>query len=396
MMVDLLSPGFGLAAMLMALATAFVASKWLPVETSGRNVPLDGLRGYMAFGVFLYHSVIWYHYLRTGAWGAPPASVYRPVGDLCVKVFFMITAYLFVGKIIDGKERPIDWLALFVSRALRLTPLYLFAVLALVVMTGVLTHGKLLEPLGALVDHVGQWVAFTMIAVPDINRLPHTWLLIAGVTWTLGYEWLFYLSLPLLALLLRRRVPIATVFICTGLLFWLVAIKPEIFVPWSFVAGALAAVVARSPLAERLRGPGAAVAVLIAVAWTLFAQDVGPAKVLTTLALIIGFTPIACGNPVLGILTNRPALLLGEVSYGLYLLHGLLLSFTFELVLGAPLAKTLSPLQHWAVVAGVGIVLVAVTCVTFRLIERPAMRSARRVTPWLADLGTTLMRRQKA
>jgi len=396
-MTDLLNPGFGLAAMLIALATAFVASRWLSVETGSRNVPLDGLRGYMAFGVFLYHSVIWYDYLRTGAWGPPPASVYRPVGDLCVKVFFMITAYLFVGKIIDAKRRPIDWLALFVSRVLRLTPLYLVAMLALVAMIGVLTQWTLQEPVGALVDHVGHWVAFTMLDAPDVNGLHDTWLLIAGVTWTLGYVWLFYLSLPLLALMLRRRVPVAAVVICTVVVVWLVSIKPDVFMPWSFVSGAAAAVLARtSSIAARLRGRGAGLVVVAAVAWALFAQTIGPAKALTMVALIVGFLPIACGNPVFGLLTNRAALLLGEASYGIYLLHGLLLSLTFELLLGTSVARTLSPAQHWVLVAGVGVVLVLVTCVTFRLIERPAMRSAHRVTSWLAGIGSTLARRQKA
>ena len=392
-----LHPAYGVAAMAVALVTAWIATRWLPVETRGRNVPLDGLRGYMAFGVFVYHSVIWYAYLRTGKWGAPPESVYRPIGDLCVKVFFMITAYLFVGKIIDAKRRPIDWLALFVSRVLRLTPLYAFAMVVLVAMTFALTGWRLQEPIGALVDHVGPWAAFTMIAAPDINRLADTWVLIAGVTWTLGYEWLFYLSLPLVAVLMRRRVPIATVLICTALVAWLVAIKPDAFVPWSFVAGAAAAAIAREPrIADRLRGRGVAAAVVVAMAAAILLQGFGVSKAVSFLALVVGFVPIACGNPVFGLLTNGPALLLGEVSYGLYLLHGLLLSFTFEILLGDSVVKTLGPTQHWLLVMAVGSVLVVVTCITFRWIERPAMRSAPQWTLRLGQLGSSLTRRQKA
>ena len=402
MSLELLHPAYGVAATLVALATAAIAVRWLPVATRGRNVPLDGLRGYMAFGVFVYHSVIWYFYLRTGTWGAPPESVYRPVGDLFVKVFFMITAYLFIGKIIDAKRRPIDWLALFVSRVLRLTPLYAFAVVVLVAMSFALTGWRLQEPIGALVDHVVEWAVFTMIAAPDINRLPDTWLLIAGVTWTLGYEWLFYLSLPLVAVLMRRRVPIATVLVCTAGVAWLVAVKPDAFVPWSFVAGAIAAAVAREPrIADRLRGLGtSAVVVGAVVVVTMVAaillQGFGHSKALSFFLLFVGFVPVACGNPVLGLLTNRPALLLGEVSYGLYLLHGLLLSFTIEVLLGASLVKTFTSAQHWLMVMAIGCVLVVVTCITFRWIERPAMRSAPQWTSRLALLSTSLARRQKA
>lgn len=381
MTLDPLNPAFGILALGVALATAYLASRWLQVETSGRNLPLDGLRGYMAFGVFIYHSVVWYYYLRTGEWGPPPASVYRPVGDLCVKVFFMITAYLFVGKVIDAKRRPIDWLALYVSRVLRLTPLYLFSVVMLVTMTFALSGWKLQEPFGELLDQVGRWVAFTVISMPDVNRLPNTWRLIAGVTWTLSYEWLFYLSLPLVALVMRRRVPVATLLACTALMGWLLALKPNTFMPWSFVAGAVAATVAREPrIANRLCGRGVSILVVVAIAWALLAEGLGQTKASSFIALVLGFIPVACGNPVFGTLTNRPALLLGEVSYGLYLLHGLLLSFTFNLLLGNPVVKTLSATQHWFLVMLVGTVLVVVACMTFRWIERPAMRSARQWT----------------
>ncbi|MDP9095168.1 MAG: acyltransferase family protein [Pseudomonadota bacterium] len=334
--------------------------------------------------------------MRIGSWNAPPLSVYRPLGDLCVKVFFMITAYLFVGKIIDSSKRPIDWLALFVSRVLRLTPLYLVAMAALLAMVGTLTHWTLQESLDLLLNHTGQWLTFTMVDIPDINRLPQTSLLVAGVTWSLAYEWLFYLSLPLLALVLTRRVPAATVLICTSFALWLIAIKAAVIFPWSFVVGAAAAVVARTEfVAKWLRGGGAAIAAVAALATVVLGQDPGPAKA-SVPALVVFFIPIACGNSLLGILTNRPALLLGEVSYGLYLLHGLLLTIVFHLMLGVPLAKTLSPLQHWVVVAGAGCVLVVIASLTFKWIERPCMNSVPSVAAWLTKCASRPIRETKA
>lgn len=66
----------------------------------GRNTAIDGMRRYLAFGVMLSHAVIWYYYARDPVWGLPPQSVYRDMGSVCVRSFFMITSYLFVGKLL--------------------------------------------------------------------------------------------------------------------------------------------------------------------------------------------------------------------------------------------------------------------------------------------------------
>lgn len=39
----------------------------------GRFATVDGLRGFLTFFVFLHHACIWYFYLRTGSWDAPPS-----------------------------------------------------------------------------------------------------------------------------------------------------------------------------------------------------------------------------------------------------------------------------------------------------------------------------------
>jgi peptidoglycan/LPS O-acetylase OafA/YrhL len=235
-----------------------------------------------------------------------------------------------------------------------------------------------------------------MIDAPDVNRLADTSLLIAGVTWTLAYEWLFYLSLPLSALVLSRRVAPSTVAFSTALLLLLVLVKTKVYFPWSFVIGAVGAFVARSALlADRLRGPVAAVAVVAALGWAILWQDVGMARA-STAALIVVFIPVACGNAVFGVLTNRAALLLGEISYGLYLLHGLLLTALFSFVFGVDRAKSLSPLQHWSVIGGAAIALVLLASVAFKTIEQPAMRSVRGTRDWLFAMGLRLARGKAA
>lgn len=54
----------------------------------GRFDAIDGLRGYLAFFVFLHHSAIWYFFLRTGFWQAPASAFLYAAGrGKCFHVF---------------------------------------------------------------------------------------------------------------------------------------------------------------------------------------------------------------------------------------------------------------------------------------------------------------------
>lgn len=373
---------FGAVALLVGLVTALAMGKLLGIDPPpGRNVAIDGLRGYLAFGVFLHHATVWYFYARTGAWGLPPPSVYRELANTCVSLFFMITAYLFVGKLLDARIRPIDWTALFVSRVLRLTPLYLLAMGVLFLFVGVLSGWQLRVPLPALFEQASHWVGFSMIDAPDVNGVPATTLLMAGVTWSLAYEWLFYLSLPAMALLLRVKVPMVLWIVCTACVVLLVVNKPNVIFPTAFVKGAIAAFVSRRVrIAMILRAPGFGLLVLAAAWVAMFGHA---PNLLVTLFVLAGFCVVACGNTVFGLLSNRAAVVLGDISYGVYLLHGLLLSVTFMFLLGRDQAAGMGPVMHWAVATAIGAGVVVVAALTYRFVEAPAMKQVKRVTAWI-------------
>lgn len=378
--------GYGIAALFVALGVAYGMGRVLSIDSApGRNQAIDGLRGYLAFGVFLHHAAIWYAYAHGGAWALPPPSVYRALGPGCVSVFFMVTAYLFIGKLLDGRDRQFDWLALFVSRAMRLTPLYLLAMAALFGAVGLLSGWALREPAMAVLGELADWLAFSMLDTPAVNGVPSTHLLIGGVTWSLAYEWLFYLTLPALGVLLGVRVPWPLVISCAAVFAVLVWRKPDLIFPNAFAKGALAAVIARQPrIAASLRGPWWAPVVLIGAGMVVFGA--GPRGLVSTLATI-AFCIVACGNTVFGLLSNRAAIVLGDVSYGIYLLHGLLLSATFMALIGAPRAAAFGPAAHWAVIMAAGAVVVVIAAVTYRFIEAPAMRRVNAVVAAIRRSG---------
>ncbi len=93
-----------LAAVFLALFTVFLIKSQLSVNVkAGRYASIDGLRGYLAFFVFLHHSSVWYFYIQTGHWERPDSGLYDYFGMGSVKIFFMVTGFLFFGKILDKR-----------------------------------------------------------------------------------------------------------------------------------------------------------------------------------------------------------------------------------------------------------------------------------------------------
>ena len=117
---------------LLALITVSLVGPRLGLRLlPGRSAPIDGLRGYAAFFVFLCHATAWFYFVRTGRWAIMPLRAYGNFGSVSVIVFFMITAFLFTTKLLDSRRGKMHWLRMLVSRFMRLTPLYLFAMTAL-------------------------------------------------------------------------------------------------------------------------------------------------------------------------------------------------------------------------------------------------------------------------
>ncbi len=382
--VPFLSPLFALAVVAAALFGAALLSRIAGAEpVAHRYGALDGLRGLLAVFVFIHHAAIWYTFARTDAWNGPPSHLYNHLGQGSVAMFFMITGFLFFGKLLAAGRRPLDWPKLWASRLLRIVPLYLVAVTALLAVVAVLSGFELRVGLPTLLKDVLRWFSFALLGRPDLNGVAHTSSILAGVTWSLAYEWFFYFSLPLLAALLRRPVPLP--WLCGSLLllafftwgpFWTVAQGPAQY----FLGGMVAAVVAQKtafPAVATARRYGVLALTCTALAVTLFAGAYTPGAFVL---LSVAFVVVACGNTLFGLLDLKPAKVLGELSYSIYLLHGLVLFVVLGLVLGPERVATFSALEYWLVVVGCVPALLALCLFTFRTVEAPAMRRV----PWLS------------
>lgn len=364
-------------AVLIAFLTAVFLSRFdaKHISSVSHSFPtIDGLRGYLAFAVFLHHGVIWHYYVESGEWGAPPSNLYTHFGQDGVTLFFMITGLLFGRKILDGQKKPVDWLRLYISRVLRLTPLYLLAVSALFFIVACMSGFTLHEPLLLLLKKVIRWILFAALGgSPDINGVKDTSLIIAVVTWSLTYEWFFYFALPVIAFILGVKP--GKFYLVFGLLsvavcFWW---KPEIYHILTFFIGILVARLSQSDKLKNIarRNLGSVIAIGALVGLVLFNRR---AHELTGLPYVfVFFLFIACGNDLFGLLRQRASILLGEVSYGIYLLHGIVLWVTFKLILGVQVAKNLTVFEHWSVLIVCVPVLVGLSYLAFYWIERPSM-----------------------
>lgn len=80
------------------------------LETSSRPLQQCWMSsGYLAFGVFIHHTAITWVFLHTGAFAALDSGFYAQIGLASVALFFMITAFLFWGRLLEKAVSTTGW-----------------------------------------------------------------------------------------------------------------------------------------------------------------------------------------------------------------------------------------------------------------------------------------------
>ncbi|MCU7249348.1 acyltransferase family protein [Pseudomonas koreensis] len=385
------NPLIALVAYSLAIVSAALLLRAVPkiarhLQHSGesRYASIDGLRGYLAFGVFVHHSIITWIFLRTGVFEFPPSNFYSMLGQGSVALFFMITGFLFWGRLL-AQGRQHDWLAFGVSRVFRLYPLYLPLMLVVFATVFHLQGWELKEPGIQLLKQILAWLSFDR---PDINQYPQTGMLISNVTWTLAYEVFFYLALPLAATAFIFRSNWRQILLCLigiyalyQLVGWEHSLKKHFIA--SFLGGIAAAYWVRRPQLVawgRTRLASVIAIVALVVAFTAFNRAF---KTTPLFLLSLFFVIVASGNTLFGALKPRSIRWLGEISYSTYLLHGFVL---WLMVQRLPLALHLDARETWVYLPLMAVctcLLILVSSATFLYIEQPGMNAGKRIVQWL-------------
>ena len=377
-----LSPLPVIAAFILAIAAVYLLDKYYAVKLpAGRLSSIDGLRGYLGLSVYMHHSAIWFFYLKTGQWQVPPSHLYTHLGESSVTLFFMITGFLFSSKLLNSRKTSVDWLKLYVFRLLRLVPLYLVVIFIMFLTVALLSEGELREPANELIKNLACWLVFLQ---PDLNDVTATSIILAGVTWTLLYEWVFYLALPLLSLIFGLRPAVGYLLMGAAAILMAsqsVAIIPSVMT--TFMAGVVAAVLVRNEKIRRAACAKASSLLMLGCLVVLVFVYPSAHGAVQKLLLSIVFIIIAGGNTLFGLLTSRLFRILGEMTYSIYLLHGILLFIVFKFLFGFAEAEKLSPMAYWSVILACTPVLIGISFAAFRLIESPALRMAPSVMHWI-------------
>jgi peptidoglycan/LPS O-acetylase OafA/YrhL len=191
----------------VALLTSCIFVRWILPQRIGdqlgsgaRYVSIDGIRGYLALGVYVQHCLVTGIFPGEGQWDELTRNFGGQFANACVAVFFMITAFLFWGR--AHAKRNLEWRGFLISRLFRIYPLYLLVFLAIVFVVAAQSGWVLLEPAKSIAKEVVKWLIFR---APDINGYHGTTFIVAGVTWTLRFESWFYLSLPLLVVIFLKQ-----------------------------------------------------------------------------------------------------------------------------------------------------------------------------------------------
>jgi len=372
---------------LMTVVVGFAA---LPLFRFIDNAPnpgarystIDGLRGFLALAVFVFHLLVTHRFIETGIWDVPDSRFYALLGSVGVSLFFMITGFLFWEKMLRAKGRP-RWRELYIGRLFRIGPMYLFVVLVMLYIVFTRTGFQLHESADVVAKSVLQWLALGMIDTqPDVNgyRASHV---LAGVTWTIWYEWAFYASLMATAVFARGRAHlifvIAALAVCLGgkLLLRVDAMGIAVL----FLSGMAVASLLHENIRPRISNNVSSTIALASMGVVFLTSDTGYGT-LSAMLLALFFYFVCSGTSVFGLLTTMPARRLGNMSYSLYLMQGLVLTLVFAIAPVRNFAMA-SPQGYWAVGIACACVLLLGAALGYACIERPGIA-----------LGKRLMRRR--
>jgi peptidoglycan/LPS O-acetylase OafA/YrhL len=350
----------------------------VPIETKRLHY-LDALRGLAAMSVLVYHYTL--DLANQNALHGADAGFAQFIGDtLNLGKYGVVLFFLISGYIIPNSLGPTgDRIGRFcISRFFRLYPLYWLAIAAGVFLPWPdldqsFSVATIIANITMLQGYMGE---------PDV----------VGTAWTLQIELTFYGCCVLLAAMHRMTSPRACALISAG-----------------FLAAAFALAVARNLLVMKLplALPLALSLMFFGTLWrqaTLegvgYAKDLIPwllsgIVVMIFLISIVGYnhdfgyherwqpyvtcyllailTFVLCTTRVL--LTWRPLIWLGEISYSVYLLHRIVASAAYRVGFTAK-AIPLDPLVY---VVALAVLVILCAWATYRLVEQPFVSVGRRL-----------------
>lgn len=342
---------------------------FLDKAEQGRELAIDGLRAFLALAVIYHHMIYSYNLFHGKGWTID-YPVNEKLGKVAVSFFFMISAYILTQKSIKTTS---DFIKFYINRFFRIAPMFWFSTsicLGTAIVFG--SHIDYHSLLGKLYIWYDAGLFF-IAHKPDINNFNNTYLVNAGVMWTLPWEWLLYFSLPGL-ILIRHKV---NAFVISQFLNFMFIYCISF---WSYTCAVFflcfsLGMTARD-ITPFIKLPKMANNIIILLCLCLiFLRKSGSFEISTVVTEFILLVCICQRGDFFGILRSKGAVRLGEVSYSIYLMHGIVLFYMNKTMLHWHCSKT----EYGLVLLLCIILACLISCVTFIFIERKGMMLGRHI-----------------
>ncbi len=344
-------------------------------QHKNRYTTIDGLRGYLAISVFIHHFYITSAWKSGHAWTEPTEIYLKNLGSVPVSIFFLITGFLFINKILKNETQ--NWRALYISRIFRIYPLYTYTVLILSIFALTKNTEKIY-----LYQTLKDYFKFSTFLGHSLFNQTEIRNIIAQVDWTLRYEWLFYLSLPFIHLCIKKNkaATLTTILFASFILNVNPIYIPKIGINTEFlilfpIGGLISLYKDKIQLFIKNTIPprtSSLIALTLITASIIFTEPLG---ILQIISITIFFSIILSGNDIFGILKRDFSLTLGEMSYSIYLTHGIVLYFTFT----SPLSINLNTDWNLITLPLLSAVTVTTSAITFLFIESKGIKLGKRI-----------------
>jgi len=348
---------------------------------------VDGLRGWLALSVMVHHFYIWTRVSYTGGrWEAPDINFLGQMGAGAVGLFFMTTGLVFYPRILKGWKNT-SWTSVYITRFFRIVPLVTFSVFVISLL--IVVRGGGVFNL-AYARNAARWIISwdepNLLGYYDSGRLN------AYVLWSLWYEWVFYLLvLPLCAIAMdtTKTARLPTWLVPISMLCIIAALKiaakltghhlePLRYFPL-FAMGMIAyEIQSKDALRTMLSRRSVSIFALAALVagMVLFENPYGLGMPLFAFFFIC----VACGNSFFGVFRARSALVLGEVSFGIYLLHGIVLDILF--IEGRRIIYNISINQSTIILVIAATIIVPISAATYIFIEKAGIKLGKNLSEW--------------
>lgn len=336
--------------------------------------PMEGLRGFAVFLVFLTHYVTLARpWIPGKSQTMEIAGALHSMGNIGVDLFFVLSGFLIYGSLIRRKQAYYKFIC---RRVERIYPTFT-AVFLLYVFLSLIFHSDSKIPRNP--TDATLYLLQNFLLLPGLLPIEP----MITVAWSLSYEMFYYLATPIAieAFRLRERSPVSRM-----VFFTLVALLPAVFCNACgehirlimFICGIL--LFEAINLGEEAPRPPSSLGALslaLGMMGTLLPLD-GPTGHTTKIAILfVTFLLLcmACLRSPSGWLARSfcwtPLRWLGNMSFSYYLLHGLTLKAAF-LILPALLPGTsFGPWLFWVLLPAMFSITLLPTAALFLAIERP-------------------------